>query len=155
MAKLSRRAALRGIAGAASALGAGTVAIAAERHLHDVGTLPAAQPETPVSKVNRLAAELAEAMDQWMEDISGPGFPAALWEAQVWPASSGRGVYFRNHDRPGKSTSEHSLEIAAREFIAVAKGIDPSLDWSIGIPEDATLKCRLFISAMRRKAVAS
>ena len=62
----------------------------------------AAPPETPtenelpVQKVNRLARELAYAMDEWMADISHADHPRALWAARVWPASSGLGIYFKN-----------------------------------------------------------
>jgi hypothetical protein len=55
--------------------------------------------ELPVQRVNRLAAELAHAMDDWMADINHDGGPVALWEAHVWPASTGLGIYYKNHDR--------------------------------------------------------
>ncbi|MFD1984192.1 hypothetical protein ACFSOZ_16195 [Mesorhizobium newzealandense] len=55
--------------------------------------------EMPVQRVNRLAEELAIAMDDWMADISHSDHPRALWEAHVWPASTGRGIYYKNHDR--------------------------------------------------------
>jgi hypothetical protein len=55
--------------------------------------------EMPVQRVNRLAAELARAMDDWMADISHEGHHRALWEAHVWPASTGLGIYYKNHDR--------------------------------------------------------
>ena len=50
-------------------------------------------------RVNRLARALAEAMDDWMADISHSDHPRALWKAHVWPASTGLGIYYENDDR--------------------------------------------------------
>lgn len=45
------------------------------------------EKQIPVQKVNRLAAELADAMDEWMTSISHPDYRRALWVAHVWPAT--------------------------------------------------------------------
>ncbi len=50
-----------------------------------------APSELAVTRMNRLAEELAYAMDDWIKDND-----LGLWEAHVWPASSGRGIYFKN-----------------------------------------------------------
>jgi len=60
---------------------------------------PVLPRELPVQRVNRLARELAEAMDDWMADISHSDHPRALWKAHVWPASTGLGIYYENDDR--------------------------------------------------------
>ncbi|TSE07562.1 hypothetical protein C1D09_018700 [Mesorhizobium intechi] len=84
--RFSRRAVLIRAVVAAPAVGAAAVAASMESPIGEV----------PVQKVNRLARELAYAMDEWMADISHSECPLALWAAHVWPASSGRGIYFKN-----------------------------------------------------------
>ena len=74
MEKISRRSALVAASAAASA-----------------GVLPshpaqATVSELPVTRVNRLARELAEAMDAWMNDLGIDGKPD-LWKAHIYPAS--------------------------------------------------------------------
>ncbi len=51
-------------------------------------TVPSAEAneETPVSRVNRLARELSQAMDAWMKDLGVDGKPD-LWKAHIYPAS--------------------------------------------------------------------
>lgn len=46
----------------------------------------AAQQEYAVARVNRLACELAGAMDEWMADLAIDGVPD-LWKAHIYPAS--------------------------------------------------------------------
>ncbi|HAU75924.1 MAG TPA: hypothetical protein DCW88_10450 [Agrobacterium sp.] len=46
--------------------------------------------ELPVDKVHRLAEELAHALDEWNRQTN------VKFTAQVAPASSGLGIYFRN-----------------------------------------------------------
>jgi len=41
--------------------------------------------ELPVNRVNRLARELSEAMDAWMEDLGIDG-KSDLWKAHIYPA---------------------------------------------------------------------
>lgn len=53
---------------------------------------PPVEREYAVQCVNRLANELAHAMDDWMAE----GRFETVWEAQIWPASTGRGIYFKN-----------------------------------------------------------
>jgi hypothetical protein len=53
-------------------------------------------PELPVDRVNRLAQELSVAMDDWHEHAGTKFF------ANVYRASSGRGVWFRNEQTEGR-----------------------------------------------------
>lgn len=52
--------------------------------------LPVTGEELPVDRVNRLAEELANALDEWNAQTN------LKFSAQVAPASSGMGIYFRN-----------------------------------------------------------
>lgn len=100
---ISRRAAFGAIA-SIPAIGGATASAA---------VAPSVSPEFPVQRVNRLATELAYAMDDWMADMG----ENEQWSARVWPASSGRGLYFENHAgeevRSTAAASQKLLELEA------------------------------------------
>lgn len=75
---ISRRLVLKGIASTPS-LAAVEGAAAA---------LPDPMAEHPMTRVDRLAWALAEAMDDWMDKISHPGLPRQEWVAVVHPSST-------------------------------------------------------------------
>ena len=87
--------------------------------------------ELPVGRVNRLAEELAHAMDEGMASISHPDYRRALWVAHVWPASSERGIYFRNENAAVIHGSCGSLSdlMAAHTVALAAWDAVPDQEW--------------------------
>ncbi|TQN59583.1 hypothetical protein FLX27_21975 [Agrobacterium tumefaciens] len=78
---MDRRTVLKG--GLVVAACSPALAIAPENPLPEV-------VELPVDKVHRIAEELAHALDEWNAATN------VRFSAQVAPASSGMGIYFRN-----------------------------------------------------------
>lgn len=78
---MDRRTVLKG--GLVVAACSPVLAIAPENPLPEVA-------ELPVDKVHRIAEELAHALDEWNAATN------VKFSAQVAPASSGMGIYFRN-----------------------------------------------------------
>lgn len=134
---ITRRAALRAIP-----------AIAASAALPAVATATA--PEHSISRVERLAEDLAVEMDQWMLDMMVPGARFPVFEAHVWPASTGRGIYFRN--RTHVETPQERMERARRELVEATKAAYPEVtDWRLVVPEDDSgTTCGLFMVIGRR-----
>lgn len=98
--------------------------------------LAAPAPEYAVQRVNRLAEELAFEMDAWMQDMRDSGSRTPLWEARIWPASSGRGIYFQNHSMP-PLTPEERVARAQKELIEATKALHPEVtDWRVIRDED-------------------
>lgn len=138
MTAITRRAAFGAIASASSSLALVTTAAA---------TAPI-EKEIPVQKVNRLAAELADAMDEWMVDISHPDYQRALWVAHVWPSSTGRGIYFRNEGDAVQPTPQQRFDNALAELKAAAQALDPRIyDWAYRAND--TLNCGMVLAAFR------
>ncbi|RWL47218.1 MAG: hypothetical protein EOR60_09655 [Mesorhizobium sp.] len=132
---MTRRAALGAIASVPAIAGAVAAPVLLEK-------------EIPVQKVNRLAAELSEAMDEWMVDISHPDYQRALWVAHVWPSSSGHGIYFKNEGDAVKPTPQQRLDAAIAELKAAAEALDPNIyQWNINTNEDK--RCGLLVAAFR------
>ncbi len=107
--------------GAAAGLAVSTTALAA---------VPVQATEYPRQKVNRLAGELSQAMDEWMADLGHDGVPD-LWKAHVLPASTHEyPVWFEHLRNRYEPTPQERVELARRELIAATKVAYPDVsDW--------------------------
>ena len=119
--KLTRRAALGAIA-SIPATGAATAALAAPDSV---------KPERIVERRDRLAKELAYALDDWDADCEAGGCSRLQWGAMVWPASAGRGILFGDLNqlmlRP-EPEADSPIMTLFREWETLFNSYDPAVD---------------------------
>lgn len=154
---INRRAVVRALA-AISATGAsgGALALSGSQtpEIAQPALAAAPEPEYAVQRVSRLAADLSEALDDWCADMRETTFSKhPMFEAHVWPASSGRGIWFRNYSM---ETPEERLAQAQRELIAAMKAAHPEItDWRRVEGEDGEWPMFMLVGKPNAKAVRS
>ncbi len=125
---VSRRSMLAGAAAAVALPGSAAVIDA-----------PTAAAELPVTKVNRIAWELAHAMDEWCADIGYDGKPDS-WKAHVMPAGQTEWAVYFEHLPASRSLREPSPRLLDLE--AKWKKARAAEDRSCGAMAKAETRCR-------------
>lgn len=122
---INRRKMLVGLAAASTA----TAAIPA------AGAAPAR--EYPVQRVNRLASDLSQAMDDWMLDLGWDGVPDR-WRAVIYPSKDPTPYSKISFEHlPSSETPSDRVARLEAELIEAKKAQYPDVtDWRICRPED-------------------
>lgn len=121
---VTRRRALAGLAGLAAGSAVASPALA----------------ETPLDRLERLTAEMAEALVEWTE---------GQFMAVVYPANHSEfpsRVEFRNCRLPARQRRDYHLA----QFKRAAEEVDPAIaDWQVTLDESGRNDCPILISAYR------
>lgn len=130
MTMITRRQAISAIASISTAAGTGSAlalpATSQPSAPPPVLATPAAR-EIPVQRVNRLASELARAMDDWMADLSIDGVPD-YWIAHIHPSESCPFPIGFEHRRRADPQKIAELEAAFHAEWAALRAMEPALN---------------------------
>jgi len=90
--------------------------------------------ESPADLLERLAEEMAFALDAWIDGMATEGLPRPDWDAVVAPTSTGRGCHFMNR-KGSRKTPDERIDAAIAEIQSAMAELYPG--WTVQHRNDA------------------